>query len=269
MILWILFYLAILSTLMVLSHKIPEKSRGGYIFLGISFVGILSFGISYRATGHAFLVNLLGCYSFFILYYSTWVGWFGAPFFILASRNIEDQRSGKSVLFLAYVVALYSGGTIISFPFLVSDHRNLKDQVSESICLQSTSYSCSAAAMVNLLQFYKIPGTEKEMAELAQTRRAFGTYSAGVFYGLTQKTLGQYRVKFQNGKIADLKRLDRPCIVSIRWSPLINHSIVVEKFSQNQFQVIDSLPGKKQQMSASEMETKWLRDMIYLEPLNE
>lgn len=61
----------------------------------------------------------------------------------------------------------------------------------DSICLQSTPFSCSAASTATLLRAHGIAATEQEMAELCLTsHKRNGTSWQGVFRGLSLKTEG-------------------------------------------------------------------------------
>lgn len=83
------------------------------------------------------------------------------------------------------------------------------------ICLQTTSFTCSAASAATLLRAHGIEATEQEMAELCLTNsRRMGTSWQGLYRGLSLKTLGTaWKVEvFQEGP-ADLKQSARPVIL--------------------------------------------------------
>ncbi len=75
----------------------------------------------------------------------------------------------------------------------------------DNICLQSTSYTCSAASAATLLNHYGIDATEAEMAELCLTNSLRnGTSWQGLYRGLVLKTAGTaWRVEVFRTEIAN------------------------------------------------------------------
>ena len=71
------------------------------------------------------------------------------------------------------------------------------------ICLQTTKYTCSAAAAATILDSLGVPSSEKEMAELCLTGE--GTTWLGLYHGLSIRLQGSgFGVEFFDGELADL-----------------------------------------------------------------
>jgi len=76
------------------------------------------------------------------------------------------------------------------------------------ICLQTTKYTCSAAASATLLEALGIPATEGEMAKLCLTRE--GTTWLGMYHGLKVKMRGtNFTPEFFEGTPDDLEQHSR------------------------------------------------------------
>ena len=70
-------------------------------------------------------------------------------------------------------------------------------------CLQTTRYTCSAAAAATILHSLGVPSSEKEMAELCLTGE--GTTWLGLYHGLSIRLQGTgFGVEFFEGNLADL-----------------------------------------------------------------
>src|SRR5262245_11988416 len=72
-------------------------------------------------------------------------------------------------------------------------HENLWGTVSDQgVCLQTSSYSCSPAAVAGFLHRFGVQATEQEMARLCVTRSWIsGTSDSGIIRGLRRKLPGR------------------------------------------------------------------------------
>lgn len=87
------------------------------------------------------------------------------------------------------------------------------------ICLQTTDYTCSAAAAATILDSLGVPSSEKEMAELCLTGE--GTTWLGLYHGLSIRLQGTgFGVEFFEGNLADLDEAtaDFPVLLCCRLS---------------------------------------------------
>lgn len=86
-------------------------------------------------------------------------------------------------------------------------------------CLQTTRYTCSAAAAATILHSLGVPSSEKEMAELCLTGE--GTTWLGLYHGLSIRLQGTgFGVEFFEGNLADLDvaTADFPVLLCCRLS---------------------------------------------------
>ena len=89
----------------------------------------------------------------------------------------------RRVLFGGTLIAL--SGWLIVRPLLGSPPECDNKWDEHGVCLQTSPYTCTAAAAATLLKQYDIPAEESEMADLCLTRR--GTTWLGLYRGLQLK----------------------------------------------------------------------------------
>ncbi|MBA2117255.1 cysteine peptidase family C39 domain-containing protein [Bremerella alba] len=84
----------------------------------------------------------------------------------------------------------------------------------QGICYQTTDQTCTAACAATLLNYYKIPTTEEEMAELCLTRQ--GTSWKGFYRGLKLKTKDTpYLVRMDYLSAGELAAARRPVVLRV------------------------------------------------------
>lgn len=133
----------------------------------------------------------------------------------------------------------------------------------DGVCLQTSGYSCSAAAAASLLHLYGVAATEREMAELCVTcnagQREGGTTHSGILRGL--------RIKLGSARRARVTRptyetLPQPSMVGIKLSPTLTHSILVLRVTPTEVSVMDPLYGRGT-MRRELFEREWLGSAIW------
>lgn len=130
----------------------------------------------------------------------------------------------------------------------------------DGVCLQSSGYSCSAAAAASLLWHHGIEATEREMAELCRTRPGLGgTSECGLMRGLRRKSGGRARIA-----APDYPELRTPCIVSIELNALVNHAIVVREARSDGVLAMDPMSGVRF-LGRAEFERVWIGSAIWIE----
>lgn len=132
---------------------------------------------------------------------------------------------------------------------------------SDGVCHQTSGYSCSAASAAMLLDRYGIRATEREMADLCVTCNATGTTQSGLLRGLRIKAGDRWKVRIgQPG----YDRIPTPCIVSLRLSPILAHSALVEKVTPDGVSVVDPLYGRGT-LSRSIFDREWMGSAVWFE----
>jgi hypothetical protein len=168
----------------------------------------------------------------------------------LAWRAVPGSAGRKSLLLVPLLLlSLYRAfGFLFAAPPLL-----LADRWNSGVCLQTSQASCGAAAAATMLKSYGIDATESEMARLCLTREA-GTSLHGLYRGLKLKTADTpWAVEPFHTDAAGLRRMraaqDGPMLLCVRlergadtdpryavdwgWTPGVNHTVVVYRFTTN------------------------------------
>lgn len=90
------------------------------------------------------------------------------------------------------------------------------------VCLQTTRYTCSAAAAATLLKTIGVDSSEQEMATLCLTRS--GTTWLGLYHGLATKVMGTpYHVEFFDSDLSGIEDMaqGRPVLLCCELDPAI------------------------------------------------
>ena len=162
------------------------------------------------------------------------------------STSFDPRFLQISLIFLAALIFGY-GLARVNWIYLDNGVDPARARVDKNrFCLQSTGYTCGAASAVNLLKYWNIGVTEKEMAHLSRTRYGLGVAMVPLTRAVAQKA----RTKGLETDIikADwntLTELNVPCLVDVKWGPLIDHVIVILKTEKNTVVVIDPLGGQE------------------------
>jgi hypothetical protein len=155
-------------------------------------------------------------------------------------RKAQQRAAILSPLLLAAVLASYA------WWFRPLPEHLTGVAAADGTCLQSTEYSCSAAAAVTLLAHHGIRTTEAQMAALCLTRAGLGTPCLGLSRGLSLATatspLRPRLIHF--ARTSDLRHAPYPCLISVGlkngcspaardrmisygWAPGQDHSVVL------------------------------------------
>jgi len=118
---------------------------------------------------------------------------------------------------------------------------------SDGVCLQTSDYTCGAAAAATLLAAYGVESDEAEMAERCWTNSMTGTDEFCVARGLRQKLAGTGReVRLVSSDWeALLARGGRPAMATIRYSTFVDHWVVIFGVEGETVLVGDPLEGRR------------------------
>ena len=141
-------------------------------------------------------------------------------------------------------------------------------EFSGDVCLQSTDYTCGAAAMVTLLNTMGIESSEGEMARLSGTIPHRGVSDFQAAWGL-QRKLGRLgrpeRVEFVLCPEKDAGSLPTPCLAGTEYSFWFAHMVCVFDVDEQSVTLGDPLAGH-QRILREEFEKKWLGVAIVARP---
>ncbi len=122
----------------------------------------------------------------------------------------------RRVLFGGTLIAL--SGWLIVRPLLGSPPVCDNKWDEHGVCLQTSPYTCTAAAAATLLRQYDIPAEESEMADLCLTRR--GTTWLGLYRGLQLKVQDRaFDVEVIECDLDTMQKLNGPLILSVGIDP--------------------------------------------------
>lgn len=169
----------------------------------------LIFAYMYFVWGELWIVEWIPLPSVIIL--SNWFPIFLGSLGAIVWRWMEhgDGPAWRPLPIMAVIV----GGAVYSLTYFVPqeppdcDNKWLEPApgILWPICLQTTPYTCSAAASATLLNTIGVETTEQEMATLCLTKS--GTTWLGLYHGLSTKLLTEkQRIEFFEGDVAVLSR---------------------------------------------------------------
>ena len=201
----------------------------------VAFSSIAVFAVSYRllkSRSKTFLdimaviiVILIGVYVQTVwdqLWIVNWISlpsvivlanWFPPLLFALAATvwlRLRDLTVGRRLP----VMGLMLGAAIYSVVYYIpAEPPECGDDWDQPfppmiwpVCLQTTPFTCSAAAAATILNALEIPSSEQEMARLCLTQS--GTTWLGLYHGLSTKLLGtKHRIEFFESDVSDLERI--------------------------------------------------------------
>jgi predicted double-glycine peptidase len=133
------------------------------------------------------------------------------------------------------------------------------------VCLQTSSYSCGAAAAASFLYYYGIRSSEQEMAALCCTRSGglglAGTSDAGLLRGLRRKLDGRLSVQIARQRYEELST---PSLVPIQVYPGVCHCILLWRVDPELVHILDPRCGRVT-MSRADFEGLWTGSAIWAE----
>lgn len=114
----------------------------------------------------------------------------------------------------------------------------------DGVCLQTSGYSCGAAAASTLLARVGVASDEREMAVLCRTTPWMGTDEFYACRGLREKLAGTgLRPRLVAAGWEELRRGPLPAMAVVRWSFLIDHWVVVLAAREDGVTLADPLHG--------------------------
>ena len=185
------------------------------------------------------------------------------------TRKAPRPSLRRLIAALLVLIAVQEGYYSLQFVLAERWYDRLTGRVDATgLCLQTSPHTCGAAAAAMLLHSVGIPATEQEMARECLVRAGIGVTDLTLLRGLRRKLRGTpWRVRvYRNLSYAELARLRKPCLVSLRQSWLLDHAVIVESMSRRFASVLD--PDKdagRITMPRSLFEGSWRGDALVLE----
>lgn len=186
-----------------------------------------------------------------------WLGWEQAPFILESlvcslvlsclAPQLDAPRKQKAALLLAGLVGCGTG-VIPSIAHLLSRPQLAQIETRfwpDGVCRQSTDYTCGPAAAVTALRMLGFPADEGSVALDSRSSWINGTPGERLVAGLRHR-YGPQGLKAQWRGFSNLNELRRAglCLVIVRFSPTLDHWIVVRAITDTQVHYSDSLSGQ-------------------------
>lgn len=175
----------------------------------------------------------------------------------------------RAVRLLALAMALFIPlleGVLVGVTLRMDYSRLTGRPGSDGVVLQSSPYSCGAAAAATLLHRIGVPADERRMAELCRTNALTGTDLFLVCSGLRRALAGKgYRVGLVRAGWEELLKTPLPALATVRLSWRIDHWVVVLAAGPDAVTVGDPLRGLRT-LSRREFLDDWLGVLVTVTP---
>ena len=198
------------------------------------------------------------------LYTSIRVWWaFPACFLFLGMAIFQAKRRWLRMTAEVLTGCMFAYFTQVALTAVRMDYRSLRGiPGQDGVCLQSSQYSCGAAAAVSMLYLLGFRATERQMAELCGTNAISGTDEFAVCRGLRRYLAGQgCRIRVERSDWTKLGRERLPVMATIRLSFLIDHWVVIQKWTPDSVYVLDPLRGQTA-FSRQEFDEAWREVLV-------
>lgn len=194
---------------------------------------------------------------------------FAALFFGIAWPRIPRPSTRRILAVFLGVVAGIAALYCLTRLFWTR-YDDLECKVEQEVHLQSTGYTCSAAAMATALTRLGVLTDENEMATLSSTIPLYGTTDFLTAYALERKLAGlPYRVELRKMTWDELRASPVPALVSMEWSTMLGHMSALLYFEKYDGEDIVCLgdPGKEKYiLRRSQFLERWYGYAILIIP---
>src|SRR5687767_2589821 len=182
----------------------------------------------------------------------------------IGTRHMSTRNARFGVALLAVVLLLLIGSR--AYASVTFDPSQLSGRpLVDGVCRQTSNYSCGAAAASTLLAQLGINSDEREMAVRCGTNALSGTDEFAVCRGLRSKLAGTgWRVDLVESDWESLRRQKLRIMVTVKFSFLIDHWVVVLKISDDEVVVGDPLIGRVSRSKAGFL-SDWRKVVVTVE----
>jgi hypothetical protein len=196
--------------------------------------------------------------------------WWALPFAVAllaaGAPHAGSARAGSLLRVFAAVVAAASSYQLLGTALL--DPRELEGRLNgDGVCIQTTPYTCGAAAAATLLHTLRLESDEAEMAELCWTNKVTGTDELCVLRGLRRRLAeagSDLRPKLRRIDVDELTEFGRPAMAVVKWGAFVDHWVVVLEATPDEVRVADPAKGLVTSTPA-EFEARWRGLVITLQ----
>ncbi len=195
---------------------------------------------------------------------------FWLPFLILFFSLIIHRVQAKDRRILKFlVVFLFLFSIQQTWRLLIPPEAcNFNGKILNGVCMQSSPYTCGAAAIVTLLNVFNIPAQEGEVSKLVDIIPRMGATAPQIAFGLDQKlrhSKPDLKVILKTCNFEDLGSLPVPFLACIKYSTFYNHVICVFNIGSSSALVGDPLNGRMN-FKLEKLQKAWLGIVICVQP---
>jgi hypothetical protein len=185
---------------------------------------------------------------------------FGIAVFQVRNRWVRVAAEGVAgFVLLFFCLSMYATATLDlnQFAGTVNDRGN---------CLQTSAFSCGAAAAATFLHHHGIAATEREMVRLCGTNHLTGTDEFAAARGIRKKSAGRLgRIRLEKGGPDRLSAERLPAMATVRRSFRADHWVVVTGRTGNRLHIADPNHGVGEE-SVETFRKRWRGVLLYAEP---
>ncbi|MGE0707946.1 MAG: cysteine peptidase family C39 domain-containing protein [Planctomycetota bacterium] len=175
--------------------------------------------------------------------------WWPAPFALCllgaGAGQLEAERARRGLLVFAALLVVVAAHPLVRTALF--DPKQVIGTIgADGVCVQTTDFTCGAAAATTLLAAHGIQASEREMAQRCWTNALTGTDVFCVVRGLRQKLAGSGRTVRVDVSRGGLEGLHPPAMVTVRYGLFLDHWVVVRALRPGVVEVGDPLHGVRQ-----------------------
>lgn len=193
-----------------------------------------------------------------------WASFFALMLFGLGIAQASKRREKFGLGLLSGVLFLsiaYTGWATVQSG--ADRYRSYPNR--NGVFIQTTEYSCGAAASATLLTRLGMSTSEREMARLSGTNYVTGTDEIAVALGLRRKLAGTGRkAAIIRAEWNDIRGLNKPAMVNVRLGFLRDHWIVVLETQPDAVKIADPSTGIRM-TSRETFLSQWLGVLVFVE----
>jgi predicted double-glycine peptidase len=192
--------------------------------------------------------------------------WYLLPAMYLLGAGVQSVRESpwrRSALLAGAGLLLARTGAA---GWVTARPPELEGTVNDSgVCLQTSGFSCGAAAATSFVYYYGVRATEREMAERCVTRSGgpglAGTSDAGLIRGLRQKLAGRYSIHIARTEYGEIST---PALVPLEIMPGVGHCVLVWRVDPELVHLVDPRCGRMT-LSKTTFLQQWAGSAIWAE----
>lgn len=256
---WIVLQVAVAAAMAALGAWTVRKSRGWATALSAVFLSMI---VLKAVVGHIPAAEPTLFPWDWYPYVEPW--WYLVPAMFLLGAGLHlvwRSRWKRDALLVGAGLLLARTGAAA---WVTTRPHELQGSVTDSaVCLQTSGYSCGAAAASSFCYYYGLRTTEQEMAELCVTRAGgaglAGTSDAGLMRGLRRKLGDRYDIRIARTAYGDVPT---PALVCLEVWPGVGHAVMLWRVDPELVHILDPRCGRTT-LSRSAFERMWTGSAIW------